>query len=267
MEQRLNAIIFAEQQKKADELYREIKKVSHGLHLLGACSSPQNLQKELINEKGAIIFVDIDEGCKNLPEYFLSLNLRKRKFVCIIPESGEFASELNRSKIHYIQRPITNLKLQVEMRHHTKGSPFVDLALVIIKEEEGKVISEPLAIIPLGTSIVLKVKEGRKHFDINRIMRFQAIKTTRHVNMFLDNGDVIEVSEMIGLLIKRLKKFDFECSNRSELLNLLYVDFIDKRTTAILGNDRYPIHANQVESFNNAWNLFWDGRGNSVNSE
>jgi DNA-binding LytR/AlgR family response regulator len=222
----LNAILFAEEKAKAIELFDEFRSIARGLNILGGYSDLGEFHKNLIDERDAIIFIDIESGCKNISAYLATLNLKKRKFICIIPESGEYKVELKKLNIDFIQRPITNFELQIIIKKHSKIAKIIDLTDEINIPVIVAIVSEIAAIIPTGKRLLFLLEKGKKHYDLNTIMRF--IIENGKVYMVRTNGELILVKELLSALAKRLKEHHFELSDRYVLLNFHHVDSLSK---------------------------------------
>jgi len=236
--QYLNAIIYAEKPAKAMELYDEFRKIARGIQILGGYSDLKEFHKNLGDEKDAIIFIDIESGCKNIQNYLASLKLGRMKFICIIPENGEYKLELKKLKIDFIQRPITDLELQGNIKKHSTIPDAIELLIEINKPANNIIVSE--IIIPVGIRLLFLLETGKKFFDLNTIRRF--IMKNGKVYMVRNDGELIMVKELIGSLEERLKEYDIVLSKRSVLLNFYYVESLSKNDEyAVMSDGRFKL--------------------------
>lgn len=230
-----NVIIFAKEKAKAMGLFDEFRTIARGLKILGGYNDLAEFHINLEDERDAIIFIDIESGCKNITAYLSTLNLKKRKFICIIPESGEYKVELKKLNIDFIQRPITDFDLQIIIKKQLKIPEIIESDAEIIIPVIVAIVAEIAVIIPAGIRLLFLLETGKKFFDLNTIMRF--IHKNGKVYMILHNGEEIVVKELIGALAERLKEYDIVLSKRSVLLNFYHVDSLSKDNNYAIMSD------------------------------
>jgi hypothetical protein len=264
MSQLINAVVFAEDQDTADERVKELANVSKGINILCGYSDVSKLHKGLKDESDAVIIVDIKQGCKNIPEYFALLKLRKRPIICITPENGEFIDELKKMNIPSIQLPLSFIKMEVVLQEYADGSGKVDIILKAEKVFNTEKKKIQTINITLGKSHTFKTKKGKRHFYIDSILGFKINKDDHNFYLIPVKGDDIRIMEGCEEIKKKLMDDGFECSFNGELLNLLHVDdlirkgrYLYARTT----NKDFKIGETHEKDFDEAYTKYWDERG------
>lgn len=258
MEQVINVIIFAEEKQKADEIGKEILRNSKGLRILGKCSFKEELKEEIKDEEDAIIFIDIYKGVKDIEKYLKSFKLKKRKFVCFIHENGFVKADLDRLKIPYIEHHFTEINLKVAIKRHKKEGLVLEEKDIVVTNGDSKK-HKPIKI-PVGVSLVFKVEDGEKHFELNKIKGFFTDKETKKVVLMLVVGEKIPVKEKMKTLHELLKKYRFCRAHRSYLLNLLHVlSLSEDYNYAVLQDEKLPLGRAYRPGFIQEWRDFWTG--------
>ncbi len=258
MDEIINAIIFANEKHTATEMGKEIMSNSKGIRILAKCSTKEELLTEIKDEDDAIIFINIYKGVKDITEYLKSFGLKKRKFVCFIHENGFVRADLDKLKIPYIEHHFTEINLAVEIKRHKKENIVLEEKEIVVTN--GDSIKHKPIKIPVGVSLIFKIKDGEKHFELSKIKGFFTDKNTKSVVLVLAVGKKIPVKEKMKSLHELLKKYKFCRAHRSYLLNLLYVlSLSDDFNYAVLHDGKLPLGRAYKPEFIKEWRDFWTG--------
>ncbi len=257
MGQFASIIVFTEDHHFAATVDDLIHLEPVGLLYLGCYTDLNLFLHDLEVEDDAIVFIYLVAGKKNLQEYLLSLHLLHRKFVCIIPEDGEYAAELQCMKIHYISLPVTKIKILVEIKCSSKKKPLVELIVLPEMVHDDSVKKLKPITIPLGIRYVFKVAGGKRRFYLNAIIRFYM--KDRKLYLVNNNHRSFEIKDKFNTLRDCLLEHGFVCSHRSQLMNLNYVDDLKKKDRIYMskiGTTEFPVGNVYLMEFRKAWKNF-----------
>lgn len=130
MKQIASVIFYSEDEEFAKMIVDLIELEPLGIISLGCYTNLKKFKYDLVVEDFALVFIYLVPGKQDIKGYLTSLKLKNRKFICIIPEDGEYSKELEKVAIQYIMLPVTKIKLLVKVNSFSKK--IIDAVIEVI---------------------------------------------------------------------------------------------------------------------------------------
>jgi LytTr DNA-binding domain-containing protein len=256
MKQIASIIFYSEEEKFAKMIEKMIDLEALGLLSLGCYTDLVKFHDDLEVEDCALVFICLTPGKLNLKDYLKSLKLMNRKFICIIPENGEYSKELDKMGIQYIALPVTKIKLLVKINSFSKKILIAEIEVIPVVSKNGIIRKQKSIKIPVGVRYIFKVKGGERRIFLDTIVRFYIKNRKLYLVLYTNRSMVI--TNKITQLTRDLKQFDFASPRRSQLMNLNYVDDIMQKKrihVVIIAGVEYPMGGKPLNTFTKAWRL------------
>lgn len=213
MKRKLNAIII-DDEASAREILKGLINLHGAVTIVAEAEDGNEAIKQIIQHSPEIIFLDIDMPGKNgieIIDYLKTLNLKP--FVIFTTAHPEFAIEaLDRAAFGYLIKPIDQEKL----------SYYINRILCINNDKVAtKKISFPIS-------------KGYLIIDTNQIT--YALADGNYTHLHLIDGIKHTITVQLGKLNDQLNCNNFIRINRSAIINLDHLKYIDKQKSVCLIN-------------------------------
>lgn len=253
MEREINVIVVEDMEDYAGVIEMLVKEVAPWVRIVGKATSLTQAEQLIEQYHPDAILLDIqfeNEGktCFDLLDALKSRKLLNFQIIIITAhfEKQYYAKAFEYNALHFLEKPIHKNKLADALgrvRASLLGSK-IDALASIVENEIGHLKSNAPS-----SRIIIQGLRFNEIVEINTILWIEA--DGRKSNIHLNNDKTIISCESIGLLEKRLEaNTSFFKINRSEILNISYVERYAKKEKLVVIPGKNPNHYVSKEKIN-----------------
>lgn len=205
---------------------------SEGIEVVAKIEHANNAVREVIDKKPDIVFLDINMPNKSGIEVLKEINnLNLNVRVIFVTAFDHFVFEaLKNFAFDYLVKPIDRIELQETLIRYK------------LEKSKSNNYEEFLSSLDKLNKIKIPVNFGSLFFDPDEIVYFEA--DGAYTSIVLSDGKIETTSSNIGRLEEKLKQNGFFRISRSLLINLKFINRLDRKTktcTLVANNNTFTL--------------------------